>query len=650
MLQVSKRRFLTSTILVVAVLCATLFVFIAFSNIAFAQDLETVGTAAGLDTSRSISEIIGTIIGVFLGILGVLALIIVLYAGFLWMTAGGEEKQVLKAKQWLINGVIGLVIILSAFAITNFIFNALTGSNLLGGGTTSTSGVTAEALSGSLGSGALRDHYPERFDTDVARNTRIFVTFRDEMSIESFISGYDTAGTASDTSDDTVTTTLNVNNILIYPTAAGVTGAFSADQVDVYFTDDLKTFLFDPSEYLDGDSNYTVFLSDDIEDADGDTVVNSGGYEWTFTTGNEIDVTPPTIRSVIPRANGEYDRNISVQITFDEAVDPTSASGTFILGSSTDTFENIQIEGEAEGLVSGTFAISNGYKTVTFTSTDECGTNSCGETIYCLPGDDAIDATVFGADVGDNPPEASSFPYNGVADASGNSLDGDGDWGETDGEAGDDYIWAFTTTNDINLSVPEIETITPDISAEEQDLDQPVVVTFGCDESDNGDLCDSVMLSSTISADEITLSSSPEHELWYRFDSTALDFEDQEVVVATQTQTKTQAEVRHGTFLESIDDDPATDDADETVIYLYGLEVFDGVLNQYQNCFVPAEGPSATGARCRTTDDAPYCCSGIASSTACSLLDSIGARCGTTEDAPYCCSGIASSTACSLLD
>lgn len=64
-----------------------------------------------------------------LGLLGLLFFVLVVYAGFLWMTSAGEEKKVSKAKEILRTAVIGAVIIMAAYAITNAVFSALeTGS------------------------------------------------------------------------------------------------------------------------------------------------------------------------------------------------------------------------------------------------------------------------------------------------------------------------------------------------------------------------------------------------------------------------------------------------------------------------------------------------------------------------------------------
>lgn len=566
-----------------------------FAHAQIENSAEDVATAAGLSTS-SVLDILGTLINVFLSLLGVVFLLLVLYAGFLWMTAGGDDKQVEKARKMLINATVGLVITLSAYAITTFIVNWISEGTGLGDGGGSNGTVSTERLSGSLGSGALRDHYPARNETDVARNTRIIVTFKDAMDIESFISGYDTAGTPTDTSDDTAATTILAENVSIYETADGIETALS--DVSVTFSSDLKTFVFDPAEYLGSpteNASYTVFLSSNILDADGDAVFtgsNSDGYEWSFETGTTIDTSPPTVQSYIPAAGASYARNITVQITFDEAVDPTTASGTRSGGAGYDV---VQTAGADEVPLDGTYEISNGYTTVTFTPTDDCGTNSCGETIYCLPASDTITVLAQAATAGTNPPQVDGVA-DGIADVAGNTLDANGD-----GTAGDDQEWSFTTTAATELSGPVITSITPDISESNVSLDQTISILF-----------DDVILTNTATSDNITLtnteiSTDTSHEMWYSFGSTFLDAFDAEITSDSQTPTQTVVEINHGTFLESING----------LTYMYGVTVGDGVKNQYQNCFAPAEGPSDDGGTCTGTN---YCCNGAAQSTACTLF------------------------------
>lgn len=90
----------------------------------------SVGGTFGLGTQNLYSTVIKAI-NVFLGFLGVIAISVIAYGGFIWMTSGGSPERINKAKQILISAVIGLVIILLSFAIVQFISSSLTGG---GGG------------------------------------------------------------------------------------------------------------------------------------------------------------------------------------------------------------------------------------------------------------------------------------------------------------------------------------------------------------------------------------------------------------------------------------------------------------------------------------------------------------------------------------
>ncbi|MCK4968359.1 MAG: hypothetical protein KAS12_04850 [Candidatus Aenigmarchaeota archaeon] len=76
-------------------------------------------------TTTSLPQVIGNILKVVLSFLGLIALIIIVFGGFMWMTAGGAEEKVKKAKDLMINGVIGLVIIVLAYAIAGFIIESI---------------------------------------------------------------------------------------------------------------------------------------------------------------------------------------------------------------------------------------------------------------------------------------------------------------------------------------------------------------------------------------------------------------------------------------------------------------------------------------------------------------------------------------------
>jgi len=87
-------------------------------------NLNSVNTHSGLG-DKPLEETLGMLISVLLGLLGIIFLVLVIWAGFLWMTAGGDEKKVAQAKSIIITAVVGMVILLSAYAISSFVLDQL---------------------------------------------------------------------------------------------------------------------------------------------------------------------------------------------------------------------------------------------------------------------------------------------------------------------------------------------------------------------------------------------------------------------------------------------------------------------------------------------------------------------------------------------
>lgn len=90
--------------------------------------LNNTAGSAGIQTSSgadALPRMIGTIINVVLGFMGIVLLFYIILAGWEWMSAGGESKQVDTAKTRIKNAIIGLVIIVSAYAISNFVITQL---------------------------------------------------------------------------------------------------------------------------------------------------------------------------------------------------------------------------------------------------------------------------------------------------------------------------------------------------------------------------------------------------------------------------------------------------------------------------------------------------------------------------------------------
>ena len=108
----------------------TLFSLVVVPQLALAQaeplniGLETIRGEISLGT-QDIRVTIARIINVAMGLLGIIAVVIILLGGFKWMTAGGNDDKVKEAKKLIVSGVIGLVIILTAFAIANFVLTSL---------------------------------------------------------------------------------------------------------------------------------------------------------------------------------------------------------------------------------------------------------------------------------------------------------------------------------------------------------------------------------------------------------------------------------------------------------------------------------------------------------------------------------------------
>lgn len=70
--------------------------------------------------------LIAKIIRAGIGLLGIVAVVIIIIAGFDWMTAGGNDEKVGIAKKWITAGVIGLIIILGAYSIASYVITNLT--------------------------------------------------------------------------------------------------------------------------------------------------------------------------------------------------------------------------------------------------------------------------------------------------------------------------------------------------------------------------------------------------------------------------------------------------------------------------------------------------------------------------------------------
>jgi hypothetical protein len=117
-----------------AILPFVLVGFVLLAQTCFAVDIGSQLSKAGqgaygadMSGTTSLPAMIGAIVKVVLGMLGIILVIIIIYAGYLYMTAGGDTKQLTKAKDFLKNAIIGIIIVVGAYAITDFVVTKMAG-------------------------------------------------------------------------------------------------------------------------------------------------------------------------------------------------------------------------------------------------------------------------------------------------------------------------------------------------------------------------------------------------------------------------------------------------------------------------------------------------------------------------------------------
>jgi beta-lactamase regulating signal transducer with metallopeptidase domain len=100
-----------------------------FSKIAMAANLRDafpnakIVASSTYNTSQDLYPMLGNIIAVILSLLGAIFIIFIIYGGYIWMTASGNEQKDEKATQIIKETIIGLIVILGAYAISYFILS-----------------------------------------------------------------------------------------------------------------------------------------------------------------------------------------------------------------------------------------------------------------------------------------------------------------------------------------------------------------------------------------------------------------------------------------------------------------------------------------------------------------------------------------------
>ena len=85
--------------------------------------LKAVGSAGNLGETPDLASVIGRIIKAFLTLLGAVFMIYVIYGGYQWIMAKGNEEQLTKDKAIIRGSIIGIIVVLAAYAITSFVIS-----------------------------------------------------------------------------------------------------------------------------------------------------------------------------------------------------------------------------------------------------------------------------------------------------------------------------------------------------------------------------------------------------------------------------------------------------------------------------------------------------------------------------------------------
>lgn len=88
----------------------------------------TIGTVGDAETESDLTGNITNILNAIIGVLGIVAVVVIIIGGVGYMTSSGDAGKVKKAKDTILYGIIGLIVVALSFAIVNFVIGNIIGS------------------------------------------------------------------------------------------------------------------------------------------------------------------------------------------------------------------------------------------------------------------------------------------------------------------------------------------------------------------------------------------------------------------------------------------------------------------------------------------------------------------------------------------
>ncbi len=303
-------------------------------------------------TNTNLVDLIVRGVNWVLGFIGLIFVVLIMYSGFIWMTAGGDSEKVERAKVIIKNLVIGLVILLASMAIVNFIMGFFNGGNGATEAVDNRPGSSVDLGRWGIGGGPIENVYPVNGQADVSINTSIAVTFKEKIKTDT-ICEIDANGKCGKIKNVSICLLDDKNNCVNVDDTFGV-NAFAETRVST--SSDGRTFLFSPSKYLgiqDGlTRSFQVNLGEGIRTVAQPTKsvfasIVGQQFKWYFITNGKLDLDPPHILNM----NGVYPMPDDQQDVYNLASGPTASMFTF---STTSVFQaNSEVEASTTQPVRG---------------------------------------------------------------------------------------------------------------------------------------------------------------------------------------------------------------------------------------------------------------------------------------------------------
>ncbi len=460
------------------------------------EGMEEVLTTSQLPTTPLVT-VIGNVIKWVLGFLGLIATIIIIIGGFQWMSSGGNQEKIDKAKKLMINGLIGLIIVVLAYSISWFIIRAIEeniGPGEEGGGWGEEGPGNHYQLRGANYL-VITSRSPKAGET-VAQNTKVIVSFNQKLNADSFRLDKENCSNPTvyvqkiegGNSTNIEGSIIVKGNSFIFIPKGTCENLLSQCEIKEDGNKDCN-FIFKNNSCCGcfNPGSYRIMLKSGKEGILG---TRSGGNTlgqdivWTFTVGNFIDNVAPQIESALPLEGNTVARNAGIAVTFTKPIDintlivynPNCAEGQECQSWSTNSLNDATIKVKiGEDGVPGYFERLTD-KSFMFRPTDLCPGEAAA--CHCFPANSTIKVEITG--------------LKGT-----NCMDLDCGNGKCS--------WTFQTNEEFDLTGPEIISTSP--ANQEKDIDRMSDVMANFNEAiDPTSINEDVFILSSMLAREITIS------------------------------------------------------------------------------------------------------------------------------------------------